>query len=221
MRQAQQVLPLSCVCDPTSGTRVDNTDATSGDVALRQHIAIVTQDTFLLHSSVLDNRLRKPGATREEIEAAARARFITPSRACRGYDTIVGERGYRFHRRTAIAIACAILKDPSILILDEATSALDAVATQSAEPAARGRTSLVIAHRSRHRDADRIVVMIKGRGRARHARPADGRNRRYAWLSRRAAISNAPPTVRVRRRIAAPLRAAWSSPAMPTRNIAI
>lgn len=160
--------------DPTAGTvLIDGTDVRQFDlVALRQHIAVVTQDTFLFHAPIIENlRYAKPTATRAEVEAAARQAQIHDVIMAlpRGYDTMVGERGYRFSggERQRLSIARAILKNPSILILDEATSALDTVSERKVQdallPLLRGRTSLVIAHRlATVRDADRIVVMSDG-----------------------------------------------------------
>ena len=163
--------------------------------SLRANTAIVTQDTFLFHASVLENlRYGKPSATRTEVEAAARQAQIHEVIAALpdGYDTIVGERGYRFSggERQRMAIARAILRDPRILILDEATSSLDAdselVVQQALARLRQGRTTLVIAHRlSTIVDADLIVVFDRGRivERGTH-KSLLARSRLYSWLWR-------------------------------------
>jgi len=141
--------------------------------SLHQQTAVVTQETFLFHASVLDNlRYARPAATIAEVEDAARRAQIHDLIASlpEGYDTVVGERGYRFSQgeRQRLAIARAILKDPRILILDEATSSLDSDSEhkvqQALAPLCDGRTTLVIAHRlSTIRDANLIAVMDQGR----------------------------------------------------------
>jgi ATP-binding cassette subfamily B protein len=140
---------------------------------LRQHIAVVSQETYLFHATIADNlRYARPEATQAELEQAARAAqihdFIASLPA--GYETLVGERGYRLSggERQRIAIARAILADPKILILDEATSALDSTNERliqaALEPLLEGRTSLIIAHRlSTIQRANRIVSIDQGR----------------------------------------------------------
>ncbi len=140
---------------------------------LRQHIAVVSQETYLFHASIAENlRYARPDATSEQLEQAARAAQIHDfiSALPQGYDTVVGERGYRLSggERQRIAIARAILADPKILILDEATSALDSTNERliqaALEPLLKGRTSLIIAHRlSTIQKADRIVSIEQGR----------------------------------------------------------
>ena len=140
---------------------------------LRQHIGMVTQETFLFHASIRENLLyAKPDASEQEIVAACRAANIHDfiSALPDGYDTVVGERGFRLSggEKQRVSIARALLKDPTILILDEATSSLDATSEyliQSAlEKLLRGRTSLIIAHRlSTILSSDKIVVMDSGR----------------------------------------------------------
>ena len=136
-------------------------------------VGIVSQEAYLLHASVADNlRFAKPDASDDDIEAAARAANIHGLIASLpdGYDTVVGERGYRFSggEKQRLAIARMILRNPPVLVLDEATSALD-TKTEAAVTAAlasvfAGRTTLTIAHRlSTVRNADRIVVMDTGR----------------------------------------------------------
>ena len=141
--------------------------------ALRSLIAVVSQDTYLFHGTAEDNlRLGKPGASPEELEAAARTAnahgFITA--LPQGYQTVVGERGAKLSggERQRIAIARALLKDAPILILDEATSSLDGVNESAIRDAlkrlAQGRTTITIAHRfSSVVHADRIVVLDEGR----------------------------------------------------------
>lgn len=140
---------------------------------LAQQIGIVTQESYLFHDTVRANLLyARPSATQAELEAAARAANINDMIAGLpgGYDTIVGERGYRLSggEKQRLSIARAVLKDPRILILDEATSHLDsqseALIQAALEPLMRGRTSLVIAHRlSTILAADIILVMDEGR----------------------------------------------------------
>jgi subfamily B ATP-binding cassette protein MsbA len=141
--------------------------------SLRELMAVVSQDTVLLHDSVRNNiAYGRPQATEAEIQAAARAanahEFIIqlPDR----YDTRLGERGTRLSggQRQRIAIARALLRDAPILILDEATSALDTeserLVQEAIERLMQDRTVLVIAHRlATVRDADRIVVLEDGR----------------------------------------------------------
>jgi ATP-binding cassette subfamily C protein CydCD len=140
---------------------------------LRRHIAVVAQDTYLFYGTVAENlRVARPDATREEIEAAARAAnahdFIMglPN----DYETVVGERGARLSggERQRLAIARALLKDASILVLDEALSSVDAqnesVIQEALNRLMEGRTTLIIAHRlSSVIDAHRILVLDEGR----------------------------------------------------------
>jgi ATP-binding cassette subfamily B protein len=142
-------------------------------MSLGRAIGFVTQETYLLHASVRDNLLyAKPEATQPELEAAARAAAIHDRilELPQGYDTIVGERGYKLSggEKQRVAIARVLLKDPRILILDEATSALDTVSErliQSAlERLEHGRTTIAIAHRlSTILRADQILVYEGGR----------------------------------------------------------
>ncbi|WP_240671237.1 ABC transporter ATP-binding protein [Agrococcus sp. BE272] len=141
--------------------------------ALTDHIGIVSQEPYLFHASIAENlRYAKPDATDAELDAATRAASIydTIHRFPDGYDTIVGERGYRLSggEKQRIAIARVLLKDPAVLVLDEATSALDTVSERvvqgALDEAARGRTTLAIAHRlSTIRHADVIFVIDAGR----------------------------------------------------------
>ena len=149
---------------------VDVRDVTLSSLA--DQIGMVTQDTYLFHASVRDNlRYAKPEAAGEELVAAARAANIhdTILRFEDGYDTIVGERGYRMSggEKQRLSIARVILKDPKILILDEATSALDTTSErlvqQALEPLMARRTTLAIAHRlSTILAADVIFVLVDG-----------------------------------------------------------
>jgi ATP-binding cassette subfamily B protein len=141
--------------------------------SLGDAIGVVTQETYLFHTTIRRNLLYgRPEATQEEIEAAARAANIHDRIAelPEGYDTVVGERGYKLSggEKQRLAIARVILKDPRILILDEATSSLDTTSerlVQSAlEPLMKGRTTIAIAHRlSTILSADVIFVVDRGR----------------------------------------------------------
>jgi ATP-binding cassette subfamily B protein len=160
--------------DPEQGAvLIDGTDLRElSFAALAQAVGVVSQETYLFHASVRENlRFACPEAGDEEVEDAARAAQIHDTIAAlpEGYDTVVGERGFRFSggEKQRIAIARTILRNPPVLVLDEATSALD-VATERAvgealERLAEGRTTIVIAHRlSTVRDADQIVLLDKG-----------------------------------------------------------
>ena len=141
--------------------------------ALSDLVGVVSQETYLFHESVRENlRFAKPDATDEEIELAARAARIHHVIAAlpEGYDTVVGERGYRFSggEKQRIAIARTILRNPPILVLDEATSSLDTETERLVQEAldrlSQGRTTIAIAHRlSTVRDADQIIVLDHGR----------------------------------------------------------
>jgi ATP-binding cassette subfamily B protein len=166
---------LPRLLDPTEGRiTLDGFDIREiSQENLRKQIGVVTQETFLFHTTVRENLLyARPEATTEEIIAAARAAnihdFIETLPA--GYETVVGERAFRLSggERQRLSIARALLKDPRILVLDEATSSLDATSEylvqQALETLLRGRTSLIIAHRlSTIRNADRILVLERGR----------------------------------------------------------
>lgn len=160
--------------DVTEGTvLIDGIDVRQIQLtSLAKALAVVTQETYLVHDTLRENlRYGKPDATDEEIEVAARAAAIHDHIATlpEGYDTVVGERGYRLSggEKQRIAIARAILKDPKILILDEATSALDTESERLVQGAMErlmeGRTTFAIAHRlSTIRRADQILVMQHG-----------------------------------------------------------
>jgi len=161
--------------DVTAGSvRVDGHDVRLlTQDSLRAAIGVVTQDPHLFHASVGDNlRYAKPDATDAELVAAARAAQVHDviTALPDGYDTVVGERGYRLSggEKQRVAIARMLLKDPAIVILDEATSHLDAenelLVQRALAHALEGRTSVVIAHRlSTVQDADEILVMDRGR----------------------------------------------------------
>jgi ATP-binding cassette, subfamily B, bacterial len=140
---------------------------------LADAIGMVTQETYLFHASVRDNLLyARPDASQAELEAAAKAAQIHERvlDLSDGYDTVVGERGYRMSggEKQRLAIARVILKDPRVLILDEATSALDTTSERlvqaALEPLMEGRTTIAIAHRlSTIMAADDIFVLDRGR----------------------------------------------------------
>ncbi|MDZ8161894.1 ABC transporter ATP-binding protein [Microbacterium aquimaris] len=152
-----------------AGADVDSLRAAS----IIDHVGIVSQETYLFHASIRENlRYAKPDATDDELVAACRAANIhhVIERFTDGYDTIVGERGYRLSggEKQRIAIARVLLKDPPVLLLDEATSALDTVSErvvqEALDAASRGRTTLSIAHRlSTVIAADVIHVVDAGR----------------------------------------------------------
>jgi ATP-binding cassette subfamily B protein len=152
---------------------IDGVDVRDASLAsLAATVGVVSQETYLFHASVRENlRFAKPDADDEEIEAAARTARIhgliesLPD----GYDTIVGERGYRFSggEKQRMAIARTILRNPPVLVLDEATSSLDtqteAAVQAELERLSRGRTTITIAHRlSTVRDAEQIIVLDAG-----------------------------------------------------------
>jgi ATP-binding cassette subfamily B protein len=160
--------------DPTQGAvTIDGIDIRRMRLSdLARIVGMVSQETYLLHTSVRENlRYAKPSATDEEIEDAARAAQIhnlingLPD----GYDTVVGSRGHRFSggEKQRIAIARTLLRNPRVLVLDEATSALDTETERAVQQAfdalAQGRTTITIAHRlSTVRDADQIAVLDHG-----------------------------------------------------------
>ncbi|MDT7555962.1 MAG: ATP-binding cassette, subfamily bacterial [Pseudonocardiales bacterium] len=166
---------VSRLYDPTGGRiTIDGIDLRDLRLAdLSSIVGVVSQDTYLLHTTVRENlRYAKPDATDAEIETAARAAQVHELIAGLpdGYDTVVGSRGYRFSggEKQRIAIARTLLRNPRILILDEATSALDNETERAVQQAfdtlAAGRTTITIAHRlSTVRDADQIAVLDRGR----------------------------------------------------------
>ncbi|HTO04605.1 MAG TPA: ABC transporter transmembrane domain-containing protein [Opitutus sp.] len=185
---------------------IDGRDANTFDLtALRGQMALVPQDVLLFGGSIAENiRYGKPGATMEEIRAAAQqanaAEFI--DRFPEGYGTVVGDRGIKLSggQRQRVAIARAILKDPAILILDEATSSLDSESERLVQDALErlmtGRTTFVIAHRlATVRRADQIVVLDQGRmvERGTHdelSKNPDGLYRRLSTLQFQSALSD-------------------------------
>lgn len=161
--------------DPTDGSiRIDGQDIRKLTLeSLRSQVGIVQQDVYLFSGTVYDNiAYGKPGASREEVEAAAKMagadEFI--ARLHQGYDTYVGERGVKLSggQKQRISIARVFLKNPPVLIMDEATSSLDNESEKqvsgSLEKLAEGRTTITIAHRlSTIRNADRILVLSGNR----------------------------------------------------------
>ncbi|MFP3854470.1 MAG: ABC transporter ATP-binding protein [Anaerolineales bacterium] len=160
--------------DPTYGRiKLDGNDLRELPLDwLAKQVGMVTQETYLFHDTIRSNLLyADPQASQEDIESACRAANIHEfiESLPDGYETIVGERGYRLSggEKQRVAIARVILKDPKVLILDEATSHLDsqseALIQSAMEQVMQGRTSLVIAHRlSTVMGADRILVMDSG-----------------------------------------------------------
>ncbi|MHB1170927.1 MAG: ABC transporter ATP-binding protein [Lacisediminihabitans sp.] len=139
--------------------------------SLVQNIGIVSQETYLFHATIAENlRYAKPDATLAELEAAARAANIHETIVSfpAGYDTVVGERGYRLSggEKQRIAIARVLLKDPAVLILDEATSSLDSVSERivqaALDAASRGRTTIAIAHRLSTVIAADVIFVVDG-----------------------------------------------------------
>ena len=161
--------------DVTGGSvRLDGNDVRDlTGVSLRAAIGVVSQDPHMFHETIKSNLLyARPNATSEEMINACKQAQIHDVIASLpdGFDTVVGERGYRLSggEKQRLAIARLLLKDPAVMILDEATSHLDneseVLVQQALEAAMHNRTSIVIAHRlSTIRDADRIVVLDQGR----------------------------------------------------------
>ncbi len=161
--------------DPLKGrVKLDGQDLRDLSLdSLADHIGMVTQETYLFHDTLMTNLLyARPDAGMSEVEAACRAANIHEFIASLpdGYETVVGERGYRLSggEKQRVAIARVILKDPRVLILDEATSHLDsqseALIQDAMQKVMQGRTSIVIAHRlSTVMGADQILVMEHGR----------------------------------------------------------
>jgi ATP-binding cassette subfamily B protein len=154
--------------------RIDDRDVRHvTGASLADAIGMVTQETYLFHDTVRRNLMYgDPEASQEELEAAAKAANIHDRIAelPEGYDTVVGERGYKLSggEKQRLAIARVVLKDPTILILDEATSSLDTTSERlvqaALEPLMHGRTTIAIAHRlSTILAADVIFVLDRGR----------------------------------------------------------
>jgi ATP-binding cassette, subfamily B, bacterial len=181
---------------------VDIRDMTLDSLAAT--VGLVSQETYLFHASIRENlRFACPEATNGEIEDAARAAQIHGLIASlpEGYDTEVGERGYRFSggEKQRIAIARTVLRNPPVLVLDEATSALDTETERAVQLAlddlSRGRTTIAIAHRlSTIRDADQILVLDAGRivERGTHEELLD-QGGRYSMLLSGAAVAEDRP----------------------------
>jgi ATP-binding cassette subfamily B protein len=166
---------LARLYDVDSGSvTIDGVDVRDLSLAtLSSTVGVVSQEPYLLHASIAENlRFAKPAATDQELVAAARAARIHDLIASlpEGYDTVVGERGYRFSggEKQRLAIARTVLRNPPVLVLDEATSALDTRTERSVQAAldelSAGRTTVTVAHRlSTVRSADRIAVLDRGR----------------------------------------------------------
>jgi ATP-binding cassette subfamily B protein len=166
---------VSRLYDVTRGRiTVDGIDIRELDFpSLAAAVGVVSQETYLFNATVRENlRFARPDASDEDVERAAQAAQIHTliSSLPEGYETVVGERGYRFSggEKQRIAIARAILRNPPILVLDEATSALDTQTERAVQAAlarlVQGRTTIAIAHRlSTIRDADQIAVLDGGR----------------------------------------------------------
>jgi ATP-binding cassette subfamily B protein len=192
--------------EPQRGTvSIDGTDIRDVTLSsLAATVGLVSQETYLFHSSIRENlRFACPDASDQQIEDAARAAQIHDliSSLPDGYDTPVGERGYRFSggEKQRMAIARTVLRNPPVLILDEATSALDneteRAVQQALDELSRGRTTIAIAHRlSTIRDADQILVLDAGRivERGTHDELVE-LGGRYASLLRGAAEAGAQP----------------------------
>ena len=166
--------------------------------SLDRLVGVVSQETYLFHATVRDNlRFAKPDATDEELEPAAEAAQIHDLIASlpEGYDTVVGERGYRFSggEKQRIAIARTILRNPPILVLDEATSSLDTETERQVQEAldrlAEGRTTIAIAHRlstiARRRPDRRPRPRPDRRAAARHGELLALGDGRYSQARRR------------------------------------
>ncbi len=161
--------------EPQEGrVTIDGVDVREASLeSLAATVGVVSQETYLFHATVRENlRFARPDASDEEIDEAVRTARIHEliESLPDGYDTVVGERGYRFSggEKQRMAIARTILRNPPVLVLDEATSSLDtqteAAVQAELERLAEGRTTLTIAHRlSTVRDADQIVVLDRGR----------------------------------------------------------
>jgi ATP-binding cassette, subfamily B, bacterial len=203
------------------GITIDGTDLRELSFkALTDLVGVVSQETYLFHATVRENlRFAKPDATDVEIEAAANAARIHDVIAALpdGYETVVGERGYRFSggEKQRIAIARTILRNPPILILDEATSSLDTETERLVQEAldrlSEGRTTIAIAHRlSTVRGADRIIVLDHGSivESGRHEELIEAGGRYAALVSRDAQLAvpaEPPPRAGDRRGSRAPV----------------
>jgi ATP-binding cassette subfamily B protein len=196
-----------------AGTDVRNLTAAS----LIANIGIVSQETYLFHATIAENlRYAKPDATDDELVKVAKAANIydTITSFPLGFDTVVGERGYRLSggEKQRVAIARVLLKDPSVLILDEATSSLDTVSERivqkTLDKAARNRTTIAIAHRlSTIVNADVIFVIDGGRlvEQGTHTQLMKKRGL-YSQLVAQQDSVGSPPAARSRARQAAPVR---------------